>query len=365
MLITNSAELKRFYAENRKWQGIPSLEVTTGGRVFVCFYSGGSSEMMGNYVVLVKSDDGGANFSDAIAVAYVGESARAFDGCLWIDPLGRLWFAWAVMPGGRVEYVLCEDPDAESLSFSEIRTILGEVMINKPIVLSDGRWLFPSAIWSDDFFSNFRHKVGKETGALAVVSEDMGKTFRIIGKVEAENRSCDEHCFLEKWDGSIEIYIRTLYGIALSRSTDGGITWSEDEDSRLGGPCSRFCIRRLSSGNILLVNHYKFHGRNNLTAMISRDDGKTFEGFLRIDSRPEVSYPDAAEHDGKIYIVHDRERGANYDPQRDYSDSAREILLSVVTEQEILDGRISKSDSYLCSIVSKLYDHAERNSEKE
>ena len=41
--------------------------------------------------------------------------------------------------------------------------------------------------------------------------------------------------------------------------------------------------RRLASGNLLLVNHYKFTGRSHLTAHISIDDGKTWNDGLLLD----------------------------------------------------------------------------------
>ena len=41
MLITDKNELKKYTTEHRIWQGIPSIEVTKGGRIFSTFYSGG------------------------------------------------------------------------------------------------------------------------------------------------------------------------------------------------------------------------------------------------------------------------------------------------------------------------------------
>lgn len=82
MLITDSKALKRFYSENRSWQGIPGVEISRSGRIFASFYSGGETECMGNFAAVVMSDDGGASFSEPIAVAYMGEDARAFDSAL-------------------------------------------------------------------------------------------------------------------------------------------------------------------------------------------------------------------------------------------------------------------------------------------
>ena len=356
MLITDKEALRAYASDKRLWQGIPAIEVTRGGRIFVAFYSGGQTEEAGNFSVLLVSRDGGKSFSEPICAVDVGKVQRAYDSALWIDPRGRLWYIWSVMPNNRIEYAICDDPDADTLVWSDIRLIPGDVMLNKPIVRSDGAWLFPSAVWA---YGKTTGSAGgsegdKETGAHVYATYDGGESFEKLGTVVAENRSFDEHMLLEKRDGSIEMYVRTTYGIAKSVSRDGGASFGEDTDSGFGGPCSRFYIGRLASGNILLVNHYKFNKRNNLCAMISRDDGKTFEGHLRIDERKNVSYPDVKEMDGRIYIVYDRERGAHYIEGKDYTDSAREILMAVLTEEDILAGRTVSDESQLKMIVSKV-----------
>ena len=78
MLITDPSLLEKYSTANRRWQGIPGIEVTPKGRMFCTFYSGMDTETMGNYAVLIKSDDGGNSWSEPIAAVDVGESARAF-----------------------------------------------------------------------------------------------------------------------------------------------------------------------------------------------------------------------------------------------------------------------------------------------
>jgi len=103
----------------------------------------------------------------------------------------------------------------------------------------------------------------------------------------------------------------------------------------------------------LLVNHHDFvvqdenkgvsgHGRNNLKAMLS-DDGKTWKGFLMIDERENVSYPDVTEDDkGNIYIIYDRER---------YTE--REILMAKITEYDVTAGKLVNPESKLRVLVNK------------
>lgn len=67
MLVTDPKELKKYTAEYRLWQGIPGIEITKGGRIFVCFYSGETKETFGNYAMLVMSNDGN-QFTQPIAV---------------------------------------------------------------------------------------------------------------------------------------------------------------------------------------------------------------------------------------------------------------------------------------------------------
>ena len=354
--ITDTAALTCYDSRHRLWQGIPSVEVTAGGRLFATLYSGGNTEENGNFSVLLSSTDDGATWSEPIAAVDVGTEERAYDSCLWIDPLGRLWYIWAVMPNNRIEYALCDRPDEDPLCWSEIRTLPGDVMLNKPIVHSDGAWLFPTAVWKDRLTTGSAGGSDgtKPSGAHVYASEDCGLTFTHRGTVVARERWFDEHMLLTKNNGDLEMYIRTTYGIGKAVSHDGGRTFDPDTDSMLGGPKSRFYVGRLSSGNILVVNHYQFHKRDHLTAMISRDEGQTFEGFLLLDERADVSYPDVKEHNGYLYVIYDRERGAHYRPDRDYSTAAREILLAKITEDDILAGKVISSGSFLKKIVSKL-----------
>jgi len=344
MLYTYEAA-KQFGPANRHWQGIPGIERTKNSRLFACLYSGGTGEQLGNYCVLLQSDDGGRTWADPVAAAYAGEAARAYDPCLWIDPLGRLWFFWAVMPNHAVYAAVCGDPDAATLAWSEVKHIAADIMMNKPTVLRDGTWLLPVAVWREgvhvlpDCVSP-----GEERLSFVYRSCDEGKTFQRVGGADVPDRRFDEHMLVEKNDGALWMLVRTDYGIGQAFSRDGGATWSPGEDSGLGGPCSRFFIRRLRSGHLLLINHVNFTGRDNLTALLSRDDGATWEGGLLLDGRAGVSYPDAVQADDNVvYAVYDRERYG-----------AKEILMAKFTEADVLAGGIVSEEGALGMVVSKV-----------
>ena len=365
MLFTDRISLEKFSPDKRLWQGIPSIEATRGGRIFLTYYSGGTKEEIGNFCILSKSDDG-EHFED-VAITYL-EDHRCYDPCIWIDPLGRLWFTWGVAPDHAVWAAVCDDPDANELIWSEPKVIGEEVMMNKPTVLSSGEWLFPIAVW--DLIENAggangvadasgRQSEQSERLAFVYKTDDNGETFRRLGGCSVPQRSFDEHMVLEAKDGRLAMYVRTKYGIGVSYSEDKGLTWSAGEDSGLGGPCSRFFIRRLKSGRILLINHYNYTGRSHLTAMLSEDDGKTWPYKLLLDERVNVSYPDATENDdGYIYITYDRERGGFLNSLEKVYASAREVLVAKITEEDIIAGKLVSNAGYLKRVAAKLGKYA-------
>ena len=354
MFTTNKDLLKNLTTENRIWQGIPSIAVTKGGRQFVAFYSGGIKEDIGNYVVLCIGTDN-TEFSEPIAAAVPDDSHRMFDCSLWIDPQDRLWMFWARFPDDAVYAVVCDDPDAEKLKFSEEFYVGKDVMMNKPIVLSSGEWMLPIAVWAKDVTVLPRKNINEEEiGAGAYISTDNGKTFEKRGKAIIPDTSYDEHMFLELKDGTIEAFVRTKTGLGISFSKDKGYTWSKGEVSEIKGPSSRFHICRLPSGRVLMINHHEFTYRNNLTALLSEDDGKTWTKTLLLDERNEVSYPDVSLHNGFIYITYDRERGALKKSLNEAYECAREILTAKITEEDIIAGKLVNKDSYLKRVISKL-----------
>lgn len=357
MLITEQQALKPFDAPHRVWQGIPGIVRTKGGRTFVSAYSGNVKETYGNFVFLI-ADNGNADWQDPIAVVRKEGDFRCFDPVLWIDPLDRLWLIWNVMPGEEVRAVICENPDAAVLQWSEEIYIGRGVMMNKPVVLTSGEWLFPIAFWKKDIYREMResaYRKDDESGAFVYKTSDNGKSFIKLGGVNMRDRSFDEHMVMELENGVLMMLVRTNYGIGVSYSYDRGNHWNMGADSNLGGPCSRFHITKLRSGRVLLINHCHFEGRNNLTALLSEDDGKTYPYSLMLDERRSVSYPDAMEsQDGFIDIVYDRERGCFKSSLEEVYSKAREILTARITEEDILRGAITTEGSFLKRVVSKL-----------
>jgi enterochelin esterase-like enzyme len=359
-LIPNPGSTEDYGRAKRTCSGVASMTITHGGRLWVSWYvgttPGAKIETCPNaYVVVCTSGDGGTTWKEVLAVDPDGPGRfKAVDPRPWIDPAGRLWIIWHNTING-VSYqhqnkkawaITADDAEQENPTWSQPRQIAGGVLINQPVVLANGDWLFAA-----------HDRKTVETGLLkGVVSEDQGRTFKVRGQVEVSH---DMHAIepmpVERKDGSLWMLVRTgnagdlntPQGIAESFSTDQGVTWSPPQPSAIRHTASRFHISRLQSGNLMLVKHCaidvdlaKVGGRQRreLTAFISKDDGRTWSQGLVIDERVGCTYPDAQQAtDGTIYLTWDFKRSKD-----------QKILMTTFREEDVL----SASDAAVARVKS-------------
>jgi len=324
----------RHSLESREFQGIPSMAVTPGGRLWATWYAGKTpGEDQNNYVVLSTSGDDGESWREVMVVDPDDDGpVRAFDPQLWMAPDGQLRWVWAQAIGhdgsvAGVWMLAAPQPETQRPQWKSPERVTDGVMMCKPLVLSSGEWALPASTWRQT-----------DRSARMVVSTDKGRTWNVRGacQVPKADRAFDEHMFIERRDGSLWLLARTKYGIGESVSTDRGDHWPDLQPSGIAHPSARFFVRRLNSGHLLLVKHGPLAqrtGRSHLTAYLSRDDGMSWSGGLLLDERPGVSYPDGQQsEDGVIRIIYDYSRTGQ-----------RQILMAVFREQDVAAARaISK-----------------------
>jgi len=313
---------------NRSYCGISSVAVSpSGNRLWATWYASPTGdEDSNNYVILATSEDRGERWREVLVYdPDLAGPKRVFDPEVWTGPDGKLrWFFTervsplrATAPKGRngcgadpaKDRLLMITLDAEkppAAPYAEPVEIARGVMMCKPIVLRDGTWLLPVAHWQE------------APSAMAWASTDGGKTFRERGGVtlpKAE-RLFDEHNFLELADGTVRAYIRTRHGPHAAwqaESKDGGFTWSAPAPCAFTHTSSRLFVRRLASGAVLMVKNGALdrdNGRQTMTAYLSYDDGRTWQGGLVLFPGGPCAYPDGDQGpDGTIYLTWDGARG--------------------------------------------------------
>ena len=325
------------------------------------------------YTMLFTSTDGGATLEGPAAVAKSPLGKHVQDGGLWIDPKGRLW--WYYYAHGGMVANIAEDPEGAHPQFQSPFYVSRGFFINKPTVLADGSWLWTPA----DKEPSLGFK-----GVAVYRSQNEGRSFDFLGDVNSQpdaEINIGESMTVQLRDGRIGIFIRTLSGIRKTISDDGGRTWAKLEPLLgLGAVVnSRFFVRRLKSGNLLLVYNRppeqpdplasgpladlrQLRERVHMTAVLSEDDGVTWKGGLRLDDRDNPSYssdesvhrrfeklstyPDGTETaDGSIWITYDLGR---------YGADGREIVLARIREQDVLAGKVVSPESRLKIRVHKL-----------
>ena len=351
---------------HRTFQGIASIACIPSGRLFAVWYAGGDTECRENYVLLSISDDEGKTWTPAAVVDPPHPDVRAYDSQMWYSPDGKFrWFwaqgcggdsgTWDIQDGaGGVFESIIENPDAAigEFRFSTPRRISDGVMMNKPTVFSDGSWVYPVCVW--DIATVEHPDMQLQPGCRMCISTDMGETLTCRGSVDFSQMPCGpdetgEHNFAERQDGSIAVWGRAFNGMAESISLDGGATWSDPvRPTTFTMTNSRMCIRRLPSGKLLQIYNdargewpERYTMRTNLTARLSDDDGRTWQGSLMLDDRELVAYPDAdIMPDGSICIIYDRDR-----------QGAGEILFARITEADILAGKLVSPKSCLQWVI--------------
>lgn len=342
------------YGDDNRYFGIcSSIAKTSGGRLWCGFSSGGISEGHFNYGVVVVSDDDGHSWS-APRIVFDTDGIgpiRSDHVVTWVTPQGELWIMWNQYPEGlrgpnsSLWVISSSNPDDQSPAWTDPRKLADEQnLLNKPSVLADGTWIFPTGTWE-------RHKPSRP-----LISIDQGKSFFPGGAFTADEPNCyDEYMIVERSNGQLVAFNRHARSFLECISDDKGRTWSRQKPNGIIHTNARFVFTKLCSGNWLLVKHgtlqevscYKSNyestiGRTHLTAYLSRDEGRTWIGGLELDKRP-ISYPDGFQaEDGRIYITYERNRFEN-----------PEIILAIFTEEDIAAGCIVSPGARLKILVNK------------
>jgi hypothetical protein len=208
-----------------QWLGIPGIERSPRGTLWVSAFTGGQKEPgVDNRVITMTSTDDGRTWSDWTVQADPPGGTRAFDPTLWLDPRGRLWLIYNV--GNATESThevwarVNSDPDSPASPFSEPRRLALDVpyafRMNKPIVTSWGEWVLP-VTWARRRVTEWF--AGEDQLQGVAISSDEGETWTMCGAVAAPPWAL-ENMIVERRDGTLWMLIRGARRVRGSRWTD-------------------------------------------------------------------------------------------------------------------------------------------------
>lgn len=162
--------------------------------------------------------------------------------------------------------------------------------------LSNGRLIFGVHGGSGDQWK-------QKNDAWCFLSDDEGKTWRRSkGAIKLPMRGAMEASLAEWRDGVLVCSLRTqLGGPFITRSTDGGETWSPAQPSGLIGPESCTCLRRIPGTDLLVLfwnnsvylqGHHHYGERTPLSVAVSSDGGRSWKKRGDIETDEGASYSD-------------------------------------------------------------------------
>ena len=226
---------------DRKWQGIPQIAVTEGGRIWCAWFSGGKSEPdEDNYIILSYSDNGIDFVDPFIVIDGVDHSKRCFDPVLWLDKSANALWVWFGMTG-EGKYSFCiTDPDAsaQEIEWTEPAAGTFNPSIHGVLVLDNGDWLFADQVSASQI--------------RVLASVDQGRTWAVRALVpcNAADKTSHEAQLVQLRGGEIWLMARidggARGGIERWISLDNGVSFANHENnlaSPLRGPGSKFAIK--------------------------------------------------------------------------------------------------------------------------
>ena len=161
------------------------------------------------------------------------------------------------------------------------------------VELESGRLLLP-------FHGGGGNQWKQKNSAWCFTRDDKEETWQRSTTVDLPRRGAMEPSVAELADGSLLMSLRTqLGGPYLSRSTDGGKTWSEAVFSGLEGGESCTCLRRIPGTKDVVLfwnnskynnKHHHFGERTPLAAALSSDRGKSWQIIGSIADDPKAEY---------------------------------------------------------------------------
>jgi predicted neuraminidase len=281
----------------------------------LCAFFGGTAERHPDVEIRLSRKTPGGVWSPPVSVADGIQSATnrlpTWNPVLFQPNGGELMLFYKVGPSPSAWWGMVKTSKDGGRTWSEAiklgERIIGPVK-NKPIELRDGTIISGSSTEHQ----GWRVHVERST--------DSGKSWKLIGPIEAENQiGAIQPTILTHTDSRLQMLSRTRaeHGfIAQTWSNDGGLTWSPLARLNLPNNNSGFDAVTLKDGRQLLVSNHSTRdqagmghkGRGILNVALSKD-GLTWEAALVLDhlDQPEkqFSYPAVIQtRDGLIHIAY-------------------------------------------------------------
>ncbi len=207
------------------------------------------------------------------------------------DQRGELWLFYATMLGGwstaTLNYKVSRDEGrtwsaSQKLILSPFFNLTNNIK-NKGVRLSQGTFLLP-------VYHELLHKFSQ-----ILLARPAGDTLRFELRRMTQAGKAIQPALIPTSEESLLAFFRNAAGggkshILRAESRDAGQDWSGLSATTLPNPDAGFDMIRLTDGAILGAVNNSFHDRSNLTLVLSRDEGKTWQNLRVLENTPGKTY---------------------------------------------------------------------------
>ena len=316
------ADERPFYSEDLVTRQAPgtiahvSSIAPAGNNRMACVWYAGSREGAADvsiYYAVYNEKDG--TWTDPVVLVSREQASRELgryikklgNPVIFSDKEGRLWLFYAsVTVGGwsgtSLNYKTSTD---EGLTWTKSRKMmlgpffnLAANVKNKGVNMDDGSFLLP-------VYHEFMKKYSQ---ALLVRPGDVGTSYE-IRKMTRTGRAI-QPSIVHEGGKKLTAFFRNMgpeekRHVLTSTSDDLGLSWSGLKDTALPNPNSGLDMVRLDSSDWLAVINNSFEDRDNLTMMISGDNGKSWKTLKVLEQLRgnEYSYPSMSRSGQGLYHI--------------------------------------------------------------
>ena len=284
----------------------------TDGAYYMVYYGGAGEYAVDTGVFGSRRSAHTGRWSAPVRIAH--DPFRSVgNAVVWQEPNGPLWLFYVVRWGGtwstsRIQAKVSRDGARTWSDSFVVSEEPGTMVRGKPIMLSDGDILLPAYREtgtdtervppdSTSCFLRYSHKTHAWTKAGSIRSAK--------GNIQP--------AVAEIAPGKLVAYCRRGGGytpvsdgyIVVSRSANGGRTWTRGKDSHFPNPNAAVDLVQLRNGHLLLIYNDNMNDGTPLTAALSKDRGKTWPWKRNIGTgNHDYGYPFAVQgSDGLVHMV--------------------------------------------------------------
>lgn len=307
--------IKRIYGpetQTGQYKHPAAIAELANGDLYVAYYGGTGEYAVDTGVFGGRLRKGSRKWSTPVRIAHdpfrsVGNPVvwQAPDGLVWLFYVVRWGETWST---SRIQAKISRDYAhtwSDSFVVSETE---GMMVRGKPIVLASGDYLLP--VYHET--GHDTERVGPDTTSRFLRYNTAQRIWEELGVIRSPKGNL-QPAIAELGPNHLIAFCRrggdyepvTDGYIVWSESRDGGRTWAPGVDSAFPNPNAAVDLLKLKSGSLLLIYNHSMNERTPLSAVLSRDGGKTWSRRRDIATGPyDYAYPFAVQSaDGSIHLI--------------------------------------------------------------